>query len=223
LKILIAEDEKPLARALSRILENNHFSTDVVYNGIDALDYLELGDYDAAIIDIMMPNMDGIQVLKEIRKKKIALPILLLTAKSDVEDKVLGLDSGANYYLTKPFDTKELLAILRTITRGSFSQDSHLTAGNITLDRASFELSSPTASFKLANREFQIMEMLLSNPKKIIPTERFLEKLWGYDSEVEINVVWVYISYLRKKLTALEANLQIVSSRNAGYSLEEIE
>lgn len=220
MKILLAEDETSLARAIVKILEKNNYTAEAVDNGIDALDYLEVGDYDAAILDIMMPGKDGISVLKEIRAKGSRIPILMLTAKSEVDDKVLGLDSGANDYLTKPFDTKELLARLRVLTRTQQVADTRICFGNITLDRATFEMSSPSGSYKLANKEYQMMEMLISNPKQLVSTDRFMEKIWGYDSDAEINVVWVYISYLRKKLTALDADIQIKASRNAGYSLE---
>lgn len=220
MRILLAEDERSLARAVLKIFEKNNYSADAVYNGEDALTYIESGNYDVAVLDIMMPKMDGITVLKNIRAKGNQIPVLILTAKSEIDDKVLGLDSGANYYLTKPFDTKELLATIRAITRSQTEVDSKLSVGNITLDRASFELSSPTGSFRLANKEFQMMEMLMSNPHHLISAERFMEKIWGFDSEAEINVVWVYISYLRKKLAALNANIQIKASRNAGYSLE---
>ncbi|AGC68739.1 transcriptional regulatory protein DltR [Thermoclostridium stercorarium subsp. stercorarium DSM 8532] len=222
MKILLAEDERSLVRALVKILEKNNYTAEAVYNGEDALAYLETGDYDAAILDIMMPKMDGITVLKKVREKGITTPILMLTAKSEVDDIVTGLDSGANDYLTKPFDTKELLARIRAMTRGNHATDNKLTFGNITLDRATFELSSPTGSFRLANKEFQMMEILMSNPQNLISTEKFLEKIWGLDSDAEINVVWVYISYLRKKLSALNANIQIRAARNAGYSLEVV-
>ncbi len=221
MRILLAEDERPLAKALVKIFEKNNYSADAVYNGEDAFLYLDSGNYDVAVLDIMMPKMDGIAVLKKIRSRGNSIPVLLLTAKSEIDDKVQGLDSGANYYLTKPFDTQELLATLRAITRSQSAFDSRLTAGNITLDRAAFTLTSPTGSFRLANKEFQMMEMLMANPHHIIPAERFMERIWGLDSEAEINVVWVYISYLRKKLTALHADIQIKVSRNAGYSLEE--
>lgn len=221
MRILLAEDERALARALIKIFEKSNYSADAVYDGEDALLYLETGNYDAAVLDIMMPKLDGITVLKKIRAEGNRIPVLLLTARAEVDDKVLGLDSGANYYLTKPFDTKELLASLRAITRSREAEGSRLSFGNITLDRASFELSSPAGSFRLANKEFQMLELLMSNPRQIIPAERFLEKIWGYDNNVEINVVWVYISYLRKKLAALDADVQIRASRNAGYSLEE--
>ncbi len=222
MRILLAEDEKPLSRVLVKIFEKNNYSADAVYNGEDALTYLETGNYDAVVLDVMMPKKDGITVLKELRASGNETPVLILTAKAEIDDKVLGLDSGANYYLTKPFETQELLAALRAITRTKNHVDSALTMGNITLNRATFELSSPQGSFRLANKEFQMMEFLMSNPHNIISTERFMEKIWGFDSETEINVVWVYVSYLRKKLTALKANIQIKASRNAGYSLEEI-
>ena len=224
MRLLLAEDEKSLAKAVSVILEKNNFSVDVVYDGADALDYLRAGNYDGAVLDIMMPKMDGITVLKTIRAEGNMLPVLLLTAKSEIDDKVEGLDSGANDYLTKPFAAKELLARIRAMTRTQTAQPSStLQVGNLTLDRATFELKSPTGSFRLANKEFQMLETLMANPKSLISTERFMEKIWGYDSEAEISVVWVYISYLRKKLTALGANVQIKATRNAGYSLEVLE
>ena len=221
MRLLLAEDEKSLARAVSAILEKNNFSVDVVYDGADALDWLRAGNYDGAVLDIMMPKMDGITVLKTIRAEGNMLPVLLLTAKSEIDDKVEGLDSGANDYLTKPFAAKELLARIRAMTRTPTAQPSStLQFGNLTLDRATFELKSPTGSYRLANKEFQMLETLMANPKTLVSTERFMEKIWGYDAEAEINVVWVYISYLRKKLTALNANVQIKATRNAGYSLE---
>ena len=221
MRLLLAEDERSLSRAIIRILENNYYTAEAVYNGEDALAYLETNDYDAAILDIMMPKMDGIAVLKRLRARGNTTPVLLLTAKAEIDDKVLGLDCGANDYLTKPFDTKELLARIRVMTRSQKMMDSKLTFGNISLDRATFMLSSPTDSFRLANKEFQMMEILISNPGRLSSTERLMEKVWGYDTGAEINVVWVYISYLRKKLAAIHANIQIKASRNAGYSLEE--
>lgn len=221
MRILLAEDERALSKAIIKIFEKNNFSADAAYNGEDALNYLESGCYDVAVLDIMMPKMDGITVLKKIRAKGNQIPVLMLTAKSDVEDRVLGLDSGANDYLPKPFDTRELLARIRSITRGKTDTDSKLTFGNITLDRATYELSSPGGSFRLANKEYQIMEYFLLNPRRVISTEMLMEKIWGWDNEAEISVVWAYISYLRKKLAALGADIQIKSSRNAGYSLED--
>lgn len=223
MRILLAEDEKSLSRAIIALLEKNNYSADAVYDGMEALEYLSAENYDALILDIMMPRMDGLTVLQKLRESGNRIPVLMLTAKSEVEDKVLGLDAGANDYLTKPFATAELLARIRAMTRSQTTQTgSQLTFGNITLDQTSFKLSSPSGSFRLANKEFQMIELLLRNPKQLIPTERFLEKIWGYDSDVELNVVWVYISYLRKKLAALHANIQIKATRNTGYSLEEI-
>ena len=223
MRILFAEDERSLSRAVTALLEKNHYSVDPVYDGEEALAFLDGGNYDALILDIMMPRLDGLEVLRRLRQRGNSIPVLLLTAKSEVEDKVRGLDTGANDYLTKPFSTAELMARLRAMTRSQAGGqvDSRLALGNITLDQATFELSSPHGSFRLANKEFQMMELLLRNPRQIIPTERFLERIWGYDSEVELNVVWVYISYLRKKLAALKADIQIKATRNAGYSLEE--
>ena len=221
MKILLAEDERALSKAIIKILEKNNYSADAAYNGEEALAYLQTGCYDVAVLDIMMPKIDGITVLKTIRAQGNQVPVLMLTAKSDIEDRVLGLDSGANDYLPKPFDTRELLARIRSITRTKTDADTKLTFGNITLDRATFELSSPTGSFRLANKEYQMMEYLMVNPKRVLSTDMFMEKIWGWDNEAEINVVWVYISYLRKKLMALGADIQIKSSRNAGYSLED--
>lgn len=224
MRLLLAEDEKALSKALATILERNNYSVDAAYDGQEALDYLETGNYDGVILDIMMPKVDGITVLREIRKKGSLIPVLLLTAKSEVDDKVLGLDAGANDYLTKPFNSRELLARIRAMTRTQTAQaNSQLKIGNVTLDRATYELSTSSGSYRLANKEFQMMEMLMSNPKNLISSERFMEKIWGYDSEAEINVVWVYISYLRKKLAVLHANIQIKAMRNAGYTLEETE
>ena len=223
MRLLLAEDEKSLSRAITAILEKNNYSVDAVYDGEEAMDYLDAGNYDGVILDVMMPRRDGISVLKELRNKGNTVPVLILTAKSEVDDKVLGLDSGANDYLTKPFNSKELLARIRAMTRAQTVQTtSELHVGNITLDTTTFELKGPGGSFRLANKEFQMLEMLMANPKNLIPTERFMEKIWGYDSDAEIGVVWVYISYLRKKLTALKADIQIKATRNAGYSLEDL-
>lgn len=223
MRLLLAEDEKALSRALVTILEHSHYGMDAVYNGRNALDYLRCGEYDGVILDIMMPEMDGITLLKTIRAQGSRVPVLLLTAKSEVDDKVEGLDSGANDYLTKPFQAKELLARIRAMTRTATAQPTaRLQLGNITLDRATFELSGPGGAVRLAGREFQVMELLLRNPRQLIPAERFLEKIWGPDSDAEINVVWVYLSNLRKKLAGLGADITIKATRNAGYSLEKL-
>lgn len=215
MRLLLAEDEQALSKALTAILERNNYSVDAVFDGQAALAYLESDNYDGVILDIMMPIKDGITVLRELRSRGSRVPVLLLTAKSEIDDKVLGLDAGANDYLTKPFHSRELLARIRAMTRTQTVQpDALFQLGNITLNRAAFVLSSPTGSFRLSNKEFQMMELLMANPRSLISSERFLEKIWGYDSETEINVVWVYISYLRKKLTALHANIQIKAMRS---------
>ena len=221
MRILLAEDEKELSRALTAILKHNKYSVDAVYNGQDALDYIETGLYDGVILDIMMPKVDGIMVLQTIRKQGNSVPVILLTAKSEIDDRVMGLDSGADDYLTKPFSTKELLARIRAMTRRK-TETTHsvLTFGNISLNRTTFELSSPKNTIKLANKEFQMLEMLMTTPGKIISNEVFMEKIWGYDSDTDLSVVWVYISYLRKKLASLNADIQIKATRNRGYSLE---
>lgn len=221
MRILLAEDERSLSRAVVALLERSNYAVDAVYDGVEALEYLDSGNYDALILDIMMPRLDGLSVLKRLRQRGNPIPVLILTAKSEIDDKVEGLDSGANDYLTKPFSTRELLARLRAITRTQTSQvSSVLRFGNVALDQTSFELSSPSGSYRLANKEYQMMELLLMNPGQTISTERFLEKIWGYDTETELNVVWVYISYLRKKLAALNANVRIQAARNVGYRVE---
>lgn len=192
MRLLLAEDEQALSKALTAILERNNYSVDAVFDGQAALEYLESDNYDGVILDIMMPKKDGITVLRELRSRGNRVPVLLLTAKSEIDDKVLGLDAGANDYLTKPFHSRELLAHIRAMTRTQTVQpDAQFQLGNITLNRATFVLSSPTGSFRLSNKEFQMMELLMANPRSLISSERFLEKIWGYDSETEINVVWV--------------------------------
>lgn len=224
MRVLLAEDEKSMSRALTVILTRNNYSVDAVYNGQDALDYITGGDYDLAILDVMMPGLDGFEVLRRIRAKGIQIPVMMLTAKSQVDDKVEGLDLGANDYLTKPFDGKELLARLRAMTRKNTpAEGNELKFGNITLNRASFELSSPAGSVKLSSKEFQMMEYLMSNPGMLITTERFFDKIWGLDSEGDSSIVWTNLSYLRKKLIQIGANVRIKAARNAGYSLETFE
>lgn len=223
MRLLLAEDERELSNALAAILKHNNYSVDAVYNGEDALAYLQTENYDGVVLDVMMPKMDGITVLKKIRAQGNTVPVLILTAKSDVDDRVLGLDSGADDYIGKPFAAKELLARIRSVTRRrTEAVSSILTFGNLSLNCTSFELSAPLGSCRLPNKEYQMLEMLISNPNQIISTERFMEKIWGYDSDAEISVVWVYISYLRKRLSGLNANVQIKAARGQGYYLEEV-
>ena len=221
MRLLIAEDEQELANALTAILKHNNYSVDTVYDGEDALAYLQTGLYDAAVLDIMMPKMDGLSVLKQTRKEGCSIPIIMLTAVSGVDNKVTGLDLGADDYLTKPFSTKELLARIRAITRRHEDLTSSvLTFEDLSLNRSTYELSCKGNHIKLSNKDFQIMEMLMVTPGQIISTEQFMDKIWGYDSDAELNIVWVYISNLRKKLTGLQSQVSIKATRNLGYSVE---
>ena len=221
MRLLYAEDEKSLARAVSAILVRNNYSVDVVHDGQSALDYLETGNYDGAILDVMMPKADGFEVLRRMRARGDSTPVLLLTARSEIDDRVAGLDSGANDYLTKPFDMKELRARIRAMTRVlSVQPDKTLSFGAVTLDCASYDLRGPGGSTKLAGKEFQMMEMLMRDPRKLVSTEAFMDRIWGYDSEAELNIVWVYISTLRKKLKGIEADIEIKAQRGVGYYLE---
>ena len=221
MRLLLAEDEKSLSHALLTILEKSHYSVDAVYDGQEALEYLESEAYDGLILDIMMPKVDGITVLKTIRKQGNKIPVLILSAKSEIEDKVDGLDAGANDYLAKPFDARELLARIRVITRvNTESNDSLIRFGHVTLNRKTYVLKGEKAEFKLANKEFQMMELLMANPHQVLSTDRIFEKIWGYESDTEINIVWVYIAYLRKKLVKMHAYIEIKAHRNVGYSVE---
>lgn len=223
MRLLLAEDEKEMAHALEAVFTHNHYSVDVVYNGIGAADWAESGNYDGIILDIMMPGKSGLEVLSELRKKGNNVPVLLLTAKGEIEDRVTGLDLGADDYLTKPFAMKELLARIRAMTRrkGEVSSNTLEFAG-LTLSRETFDLGYQSEVIHLGNREYQMMEMLIANPGALISVEQFMEKIWGYDTDVEMNVVWVYISYLRKKLQALQAPVAIRAVRGLGYKLERV-
>ncbi len=223
MRLLLAEDEKELSKALCAVLKHNNYSVDPVFNGQDALDYGLCENYDAIILDIMMPKKNGLEVLKELRSQGVDTPVIILTAKSETDDKILGLDTGADDYLTKPFSMGELLARIRALTRrkSEFSPNL-LTIGNLSLNRETFELSVGDNSLRLGNKEFQMLELLMSSPGRLISTEQFMEKIWGYETEAEINVVWVYISYLRKKLASLGAKLEIKAVRGVGYTLEEV-
>ncbi len=222
MRLLLAEDEKDLSKALCAVLKHNNYSVDPVFNGQDALDYGLCENYDAIILDIMMPKMNGLEVLAELRKQGVDTPVIILTAKSETDDKILGLDTGADDYLTKPFSMGELLARIRALTRRkSEFLPNLLTTGNLSLNRETFELSVGDNSIRLGNKEFQMIELLMNSPGRLISTEQFMERIWGYETEAEINVVWVYISYLRKKLATLGANLEIKAVRGVGYTLEE--
>ena len=220
MRILLVEDDRSLSRAVSTILQKNNYSVDCVNNGQLALDYLEQDIYDAVIMDIMMPVMDGITALKNLRKRGNNIPVLMLTAKTEIDDKVECLDNGANDYLTKPFDTRELLARLRVLTRNERQHDSVMTLGNITLNTTTCELSSSTGSFLLTNKEYQMMLMFMNNKDQVISAEHFMEKIWDSDSDSDISTVWSYISYLRRKLEALGSDYSIATRRNMGYYLK---
>ena len=221
MRLLLAEDEKEMSNAVCAVLKHEHFSVDAVYDGQDAYDYLETGEYDGAILDIMMPKMDGITVLKKIRAKGISTPVIMLTAKSQLDDKVEGLDAGADDYLTKPFAMKELIARVRSITRRSGEvADSTLSFSDITLSRSTFVLASTGGEERLANKEVQMLEMLMEHPGQVISSDQFMDRIWGYDTDTESNVVWVYISNLRKKLKKLGSTVNIKAARGLGYSIE---
>ncbi len=223
MKLLLADDEKELSNALVAILKHSNYTVDAVYNGTDALDYALTGDYDGIILDIMMPGMDGMEVLKKIRDKGLSTPVLFLTAKTEVDDRIKGLDLGADDYLPKPFDMGELLARVRAMLRRKEDfAPSNLTCGNLTLNRAGYELTTPDhESLHLSGREFQMMEMLMTSPGRIISVDSFMDRIWA-DGEADVNVVWVYISNLRKKLTSLNATCEIKASRGVGYSINEL-
>ena len=223
MRLLLAEDEEELSNALVAILKHSNYTVDAVYNGTDALDYGLSGEYDGIILDIMMPGMDGTEVLKHLREHNISAPVLFLTAKSEIDDRIKGLDLGADDYLTKPFDMRELLARIRAMTRRKedFAQ-ANLSCGNLLLDRSSFELSTPGhEAIRLAGREFQMMEMLMASPGRVISVDTFMDRIWA-DAEADVNVVWVYISNLRKKLNSLDAAAEIKASRGLGYSIHEV-
>lgn len=222
MKLLVVEDEIQLADALSEILRRNMYSVDTSYDGIDGLDNALTGVYDCIILDIMLPGMNGIDVLKNIRREKISTPVLLLTARSEVEDKINGLDCGADDYLTKPFVTEELLARVRALTRrkGEIVDENRLDYNGLELNKKTCSVIWEGSDVKLSLKEYQIMELLISNPHQILPKERIIEKIWGYESDVEYNNIEVYISFLRKKLSVISAPVQIKTARGIGYSLE---
>ena len=224
MKLLYAEDEISMSEAVCDILTYHNYSVDAVDNGADALDYALSEQYDGIILDIMMPKKTGLEVLAELRQKGIKTPIMLLTAKSDIDDRIAGLDLGADDYLPKPFAMGELIARIRAMLRRreEFTPDI-LRFGNVTLNMQSFELSSDKGTIILPKIEYKMMELLMLNRKIFLSTEDILVKVWGYDTDAEIGIVWVYISYLRKKLASLGANIQLRAKRSIGYTLEELE
>lgn len=223
MRVLIAEDEMDIARAIKVFLEKNKFSVDVAGDGISAWDYLRQISYDVVVLDIMMPGRSGLEVLKDIRREKMTVPVLLLTAKSEVEDRVAGLEAGADDYLPKPFAASELVARVRALSRRNTNYTEEiLTVGDLSLNRGSYELSAGGASIRLNNKEYQMMELFMSHPKFIFSTNHLMERIWGQDTETEIDVVWTYVGFLRKKLKQLGARTEIRTVRGAGYTLEEL-
>ena len=222
MRILIVEDEIPLSKVLSEILKKNNYMVDAVYDGADGLDYALSDSYDVILLDIMLPKMDGLAMLNELRRQGRSTPVLLLTAKSEVEDKVKGLDNGADDYLTKPFSTDELLARIRSMSRRKdvFVTD-EITFSDITIDKNTLSISTKQDDIKASLKEFQILEMLITNQGQIISKEQFVEKIWGYDFDGEYNSVEVYISFVRKKLTAIGSKVKIKAYRGVGYTLED--
>lgn len=221
MRILIIEDEKELADGLEAILSRENYSVDVVGDGVSGLDYIMSNMYDLAVLDIMLPEMNGIDVLKSVRSSGNTTPVILLTAKSQLSDKIEGLDSGADDYITKPFDSEELLARIRARTRqaGSASVD-EIAYGDITLSKSRQELHCGQRSVKLGNKEFQLLECLMINNSRIMPKDTLITKVWGPLDATEYNNLEVYVSFLRKKLRFVKASVQIVTTKNVGYSLE---
>lgn len=218
---MIADDEVGITKALKVILEKNKFTVDAVYNGTDALDYIMSGGYDAIVLDIMMPGLDGLEVLRRARANGVTTPVMLLTAKSEVSDRVAGLDCGADDYLPKPFATSELVARVRALTRRSETYThTVLTVGETKLDSGRFELICGANHVPLSNREYQLIELFMRNPGQVFSSERIMELIWGYDAEAETDVVWTYISFLRKKLREIGSDAEIKTIRGAGYALE---
>ena len=220
MKILIIEDEKLLADSIRMLLERKGFEVECVYDGKSGEQYAELGVYDLLILDVMMPEMDGYQVAREVRAKRCATPILMLTAKSDLEDRITGLNAGADYYLTKPFDTRELLACINALLRRQGGQVDEMTFGNTTLDLSTSILSCGDRSIRLSDREFDMMRFLLQSRERNISKEVLLVRIWGFESNATENHVEVYVGFLRKKLQSIGSNIRIEAIRRQGYHLE---
>lgn len=223
MRLLLAEDEQDLARAIQVILENQGYTVDSVHDGEDAYEYASLAEYDGLILDIMMPKSSGLEVLEKLRKEGKETPILLLTAKSAIEDRINGLDLGADDYLTKPFAMGELLARVRAMTRRkTVLQANNLSFEDLVLNKDSMRISNGQNEIKLSNKECQILQLLMENPKQIFSADQMIERIWGWDADIEMNSIWVHLSNLRKKLAELEVHVKIVATRGVGYSLEVI-
>ena len=220
MKILVIEDEKLLADSLKTLLESKGFEVEVAYDGETGAEYAELGIYDLLILDVMMPKMDGYQVARQVRAKRCTTSILMLTAKSAVEDRIYGLNSGADYYLTKPFDTRELLACVGALLRRQGGQIDELTFGNTSLDLGSGQLLCGEKSVRLSAREFDVMRLLMQSGERILSKELILARVWGYESNAVENHVEVYVGFLRKKLRSIGSDIRIEAIRRLGYHLE---
>ena len=222
MKLLIAEDEVDLAEALTAFFEKNQFTVDAVHDGQDAYDYARAGDYDAVILDVMMPKLNGIQVLRRLREEGYSAPVMMLTAKAQKDDRVEGFDAGADDYLPKPFAPDELLARVRALLRraGDY-KPTVLSFGDLSLDCAAGLLTCGREAVRLSGREFQVMELFLRSPKVIFSADKLMERIWGWDSDAEVSVVWVHISNLRKKLRSIGSRVSIRAVRGMGYVLEE--
>ena len=227
MRLLLIEDEKTLSKVISTLLKQNNYTVDSVFDGKEALQLLNSNEtsniYDGIILDLILPKINGIEVLNQIRKNGNKTPVLILSAKSEIDDKVKGLDSGANDYLTKPFDSKELLARIRVLLRQtSIATNSVIKIANLSLDSSSCRISTPKGCYYLVGKEYQILLLFMNNYNCILSAEKIMEKIWEFDSEANINTVWTYISYIRRKLEALESKVQIFTKRNLGYILEKL-
>ena len=220
MKILIIEDEALLADSLKTLLQLKGFEVEVVYDGEDGAEYAETGIYDLLILDVMMPKLDGYQVARRVRSQRLTTPILMLTARAEVQDRIEGLNAGADYYLTKPFDNQELLACINALLRRQGAQIDVLTYGNTCLDLTGYTLSAGESRIRLSAKEFEVMRLLFQNPARNLSKETILAHVWGYDSNAVENHVEVYVGFLRKKLSAIRSNVAIVAIRRLGYHLE---
>lgn len=224
MRVLIAEDEISTAKALKILLEKARYSVDIVHDGLQAWEYVSLSTYDVVVLDIMMPGLSGLEVLNKIRKNHITVPVMLLTAKSEIEDRVAGLEAGADDYLPKPFATSEFIARVKALGRRSdYYTDLEKKVGNLTLDSNRYRVYTDKSSAELTNKEFQLLELFVMHPGFVFSTEHLMEKIWGLDSDSNIDVVWTHIGFVRKKLRNINSNVEIKTIRGAGYSMEVVD
>lgn len=224
MRVLIAEDEISTAKALKILLEKARYSVDIVHDGLQAWEYVSLSTYDVVVLDIMMPGLSGLEVLNKIRKNHITVPVMLLTAKSEIEDRVAGLEAGADDYLPKPFATSEFIARVKALGRRSdYYTDLEKKVGNLTLDSNRYRVYTDKSSAELTNKEFQLLELFVMHPGFVFSTEHLMEKIWGVDSDSNIDVVWTHIGFVRKKLRNINSNVEIKTIRGAGYSMEVVD